>query len=254
MRKELLWTPHLLFERLHRLFYDKYKYKKLQKTPARNLHLAYFDSMELLESIEDKENIKTIYDIGACIGTWSLLAKAIFPNSKVYAFEALEKHVKELEQKINHVKEEIEVFNQALGKEEKTQIMYVQKNTDASSFLPISEEGLKEWSFLGETERIELHIKTLSSFIQENKLPSPDLIKIDVQGLELDILEGGRPFIQNAKWILMEVSFEELYKGQPIYTDVFNYMEKIGYKFYSLNKDTTVLNKLVQADILFKKK
>lgn len=254
MRKELLWTPHLLFERLHRLFYDKYKYKKLQKTPAKNLHLAYFDSMELLESIEDKDSIKTIYDIGACIGTWSLLAKAIFPHSKVYAFEALEKHVKELEHKVSHVKESITVFHQALGKEEKIQTMYLQKNTDASSFLPISEKGLKEWSFLGETERIELHVKTLSSIIQNNNLPLPDLIKIDVQGLELDILEGGLSFIQNAKWILMEVSFEELYEGQPVYNDVFNYMEKIGYTFYSLNKDTILLNKLVQADILFKKK
>ena len=254
MRKELLWTPHLLFERLHRLFYDKYKYKKLQKTPAKSLHLAYFDSMELLESIEDKDSIKTIYDIGACIGTWSLLAKAIFPHSNVYAFEALEKHIKELEQKISHVKEGIHVFHQALGKEEKIQTMYLQKNTDASSFLPISEKGLQEWSFLEETDRIELQIKTLSSIIQNNNLPLPDLIKIDVQGLELDILEGGLPFIQNAKWILMEVSFEELYEGQPIYTDVLNYMEKIGYKFYALNKDTTLLNKLVQADILFKKK
>jgi len=49
------------------LFYDKHKYKKLQNTPAKNLHLAYFDFMELLESIEDKESVKTIYDIGACI-------------------------------------------------------------------------------------------------------------------------------------------------------------------------------------------
>jgi len=254
MRKELLWTPHLLFERLHKLFYDKYKYKKLQKTPAKNLHLAYFDSMELLESIENKQDIKTIYDIGACIGTWSLLAKSVFPHSKIIAFEALAKHVKELHQKTKHIATELTVFNQALGKEENIQTMYLQKNTDASSFLPISAEGLKECSFLGETERIELHVQKLSSLIKDHNLPYPDLIKIDVQGLELDILEGGLPFIQHAKWILMEVSFEELYEGQPAYHEVFNYMEKIGYRFYSLNKDTTVLTKLIQTDILFKKK
>ena len=55
-------------------------------------HDDHIKSLEILEFVKDRypNGINTIFDISGNIGSWSLLAKTIFPNSEIHTFEPLE--------------------------------------------------------------------------------------------------------------------------------------------------------------------
>lgn len=61
-----------------------------------------------------------------------------------------------------------------------------------------------------------------------------DLIKLDVQGSELDILRGGRETLHQAIAVQAEVEFLPLYQGQPTAGDVFKFMENHGFYLHQL--------------------
>jgi hypothetical protein len=91
MRLELLYNPRLLCERLAIASIRSRRLAKLSNTPARGLSLGHVDSLEFLE-LARPLGIHSIYDIGANVGSWTLLAKSIIPNAAIEAFEPLPKH------------------------------------------------------------------------------------------------------------------------------------------------------------------
>src|ERR1035441_7294981 len=91
MRPELLYNLRLVCERLATESVRRRRLARLRNTPARNLSLGHIDSLELLEIIQPA-GISVIYDIGANVGTWTLLAKSIITGARVEAFEPLESH------------------------------------------------------------------------------------------------------------------------------------------------------------------
>ncbi len=60
-----------------------------------------------------------------------------------------------------------------------------------------------------------------------------DLIKIDVQGAELDVFQGAARALSTALMIITEVEFVELYVGQPLFGDVDGFLRKNGYQFHT---------------------
>ncbi len=58
-----------------------------------------------------------------------------------------------------------------------------------------------------------------------------DVIKLDVQGAELDVLHGSTNCLDHALAIDIEVEFCELYKGQPLFDQVFSFLRKTGHEF-----------------------
>ena len=79
-------------ERLARLAARRRRLGRLKGTVAEQLKVGHIDSLELLELLRRKAPT-VIYDIGANVGTWTLLAKAIFPAAEIHAFEPLPRHV-----------------------------------------------------------------------------------------------------------------------------------------------------------------
>jgi len=91
MRRELLFDPLLLLERIGEICAQKRRLRKLQKTPARSLNRYHIDSLELLELLKSPKPI-VVFDVGANVGTWTVLAKSIHPTCEVHAFEPIEQH------------------------------------------------------------------------------------------------------------------------------------------------------------------
>jgi FkbM family methyltransferase len=59
-----------------------------------------------------------------------------------------------------------------------------------------------------------------------------DLLKLDVQGAELDVLRGGEELLRSVTLIFTEVEFVSLYKGQPLFAEVDAYLRSQGFQFH----------------------
>ena len=107
----------------------------------------------------------------------------------------------------------------------------------------------------------EVEIITSSTLeIQLSKLnfnSSNNIIKLDVQGSEIDILKGLGAKISFFEIIILETSVKEYNKGSPLFIDVVNYMNKTNYTLYDIFDLKRLGNYgsfLVQFDAIFVKK
>jgi len=85
--------------------------------------------------------------------------------------------------------------------------------------------------------------------------PHPFLLKLDVQGAELDVLLGAEEILQGAEYILLEVSFFPFFTGGPLFQDILSFMRSRGLVVYDIFdlQYRPLDNALSQADIVFVK-
>ncbi|MEO5337145.1 MAG: FkbM family methyltransferase [Magnetospirillum sp. WYHS-4] len=65
-------------------------------------------------------------------------------------------------------------------------------------------------------------------------LAPPDLMKLDVQGAELLVLQHGKRTLASAAVVEIEVEFLPLYRGQPLFDEVFTFMREQGFVLHKL--------------------
>ena len=132
-------------------------------------------------------------------------------------------------------------------------MIYVSRRPDASSLLPIAKQSeifpgteLKE-------ERI-IPIARLTKYLSSEDVKSPALLKIDVQGYELEVLKGCDPLLSLFRFVYVEASFIELYQGQALAGEVILYLVHRNFRLSGVyNQVTDSTRRPVQADFLFKK-
>jgi FkbM family methyltransferase len=220
----------------------------LQDTVAKELHLHDISSLELLE-LAISENINVIYDIGAHVGTWTLLAKAIFPSARVHAFEPLAEHQDGFRKQFPD-SSDVTLHPVALGSANTNALFHVTNASSSSSVLPLADACRLHFG-LREVERVSIHLHRLDDYRTAHQLSLPDMIKLDVQGYELEALKGGLQCLKSARAVLMEVSFVEFYRGQPLFEDVVCFMADHGFRLHAVSVTTPVGKPLVQTDVLF---
>ncbi len=145
--------------------------------------------------------------------------------------------------------------------------MNILKQTETSS---LYEANLNFLSFFPESDRFETVKKekfkavTIKNMVSSNQIKNIDFIKLDTQGSELDILKGGENFLhQNLIGLQVEVEFEKMYKKQPLFYDVDNFVQNnIGLSIWDLdlryfkyregvNKQTNSKGRLIYANALY---
>lgn len=248
MRPSLFYNPRLLCERLAIASQRLRRFAKLKYTPAARLKLGHIDSLELLELVRPL-GVGVIYDIGANIGTWTLLAKAILPAATIEAFEPLELHCQRFEGCMADMAQ-VSLHHIALGAENGEAVVKVTEFSDASSLLTLSERSKDEQGMREQrTERVPLF--RLDDYILQKNLLPPELIKLDVQGFELEVFKGATHALATAKAIITEVSFVEFYTKQCLFHDIVGFLASEGFHLcaFGVNTPTGALAK--QTDVLF---
>lgn len=76
---------------------------------------------------------------------------------------------------------------------------------------------------------IPVQVRRLDDVVQINQVPPPDFLSIDVQGTELDVLVGCGVLLDTVVGVQVEVEFEELYIGQPLFSEVHDFMRRAGF-------------------------
>jgi len=248
MRWALLYKPALALERLVYHNRQRKRRRQLKDTPAEHLRIGEIDSLELLQAAR-LLGIETIYDIGANVGSWTLLAKAIIPAATIEAFEPLPQHNASFRTNLLGV-ENVSLHSIGLGPANGTGLIRVANFSDASSFLPNTETNRDHFG-IDEVEQLSVLVRRLDDYRDEHGLPYPDLIKLDVQGYELEVLKGGTQCLRNAKAVLIEVSFAEYYRGQCFFHDVVSFMANAGLFIGLFGVNTPTGSVLRQTDVLF---
>jgi FkbM family methyltransferase len=249
MRSALLYNPRLLCERLATESIRRRRSARLRGTPADRLSPDHIDSLELLELLRDQD-ISVIYDIGANVGTWTLLAKAIFPDAKIHAFEPIPRHQSAFRTNVAALAD-VSLHTVALGnREEQAQQLHVTDFSDASSLLPLAASGRAQWG-IREIECLPVTLCRLDDYRIRFGLPAPDLIKLDVQGYELEVLRGARTALTTAKAVIAEVSFVEFYEGQCLFEEFVGFVAGHGFRLKAVGVNTPLGQPLAQTDGLF---
>ena len=251
MRTQLLYDPLLLMERLGQSATQRLRLRKIRKTPASALKKDHIDSLELLELLRPLSP-KVIYDIGANIGTWTLLAKSVYPDAVIHGFEPLSGHLEKFQSAAAKLSG-VTMHQLCLGSVAGEAKLRVTDFSDASSLLPLSHEGKKQWN-LQETRHETVRVERLDSWVAEKALPFADLLKLDVQGFELEVLKGAETCLENAKAVLTEVSFREFYQSQCLFHEVVAFMAQRGFWLSSIGHGPVPGHALLQSDALFVKK
>jgi FkbM family methyltransferase len=248
MRLELLYNPRLLCERLAIESGRRRRFAALKGTQAATLALGHIDTLELVE-LARQAGISVIYDIGANIGTWSLLAKSIIPSARIHAFEPLAKHQAKFLRTFAD-REDVTLHPIAVGSDNATETFHVTDFSDASSLLQPNEAS---WSQFGvrEVQQFPLQVFRLDDYRRDKQLSWPELIKLDIQGFELEALRGGPECLTSAKAIITEVSFIEYYEGQCLFHDLVTYLAQFGLFMRAFGINTPTGSPVGQTDVLF---
>jgi FkbM family methyltransferase len=81
----------------------------------------------------------------------------------------------------------------------------------------------------------EIKTTTLDLWAAQNKISIIDYIKLDTQGSELEILKGGLDTLKTVRCLEIEVEFNPIYLGQPVFSDVDNFLRSQGFVLWKLS-------------------
>jgi FkbM family methyltransferase len=169
---------------------------------------------------------KVIYDIGACVLHWTNEAERIWPNTEFVAFEAM--NSAEFLYKERGLKYHVGVLSNESGKE----VEFYQNDWHPggnSYYRENPEVNPEAPKYFNEQHKRTLKTVTLDAVVNLKKMPLPDMIKMDVQGAELDILKGAEETLKTARHVILELQRIEYNKGAPLKDTVIEYMDRLGF-------------------------
>jgi FkbM family methyltransferase len=193
-------------------------------------------------------NIRTVIDIGAHSGEFARMIKQVLPDAAVYSFEPLKDEFRLLAQN-----PACTAFNCALGDRNGSIEIHRSAYSQSSSILPMATLHKEAFPDSANHTAETVEIKRLDDALIGFSLQPEILIKIDVQGYEDKVIAGGEQLIDKTKAIIVEVSFRELYEGQPLFDRVFELLSRKHFQY--MGNLYQLLNPLdgapLQADALF---
>ena len=212
------------------------------------------DALKNLLFIKEKLKFipKDIIDVGAADGQWSKAAHYLFPDSMIYLFEPIPESYENLKNIFKN-ENKLKIYNCALDNKSGDADFHLNDFKYSSSILEMTEKQKSDFPITQNDRIIKIKSYRFDS-LEEIDLSKKVLMKIDVQGLELRVLEGFGKKIENPDIIILEMNLENYYKSQPNYAEIFSFMYKQNFeKFMQLNKYTSENGNIQYCDILFYK-
>jgi len=191
-------------------------------------HSAVGDMSTLLSDLYERNfRPASIIDIGANNGAWSRMAKKFFKDSDFYMIEPLTEMEESLAEFCKN-NPGSKYFICGAGKQEETLYLTVGgENLTGSNFVFGENEFLKK-----ESKQRPVQIKTMDSLIENGEINPPEFVKMDIQGFELEALNGGQKLFDKADVFILETNCFEFMKGVPLVHEVVLYFAERDFVIY----------------------
>ncbi len=170
-------------------------------------------------------------DIGANVGQFAQVLRAVVPAASIYSFEPLPDCFARLQRRMAGAPK-FTAFNLGVG--ERAGRLTIERNdfTPSSSFLRMAGTHQSAFPYTRTTRAVEVAVERLDDIARRLDLPDPLLVKIDVQGYEDRVLRGGEATLRRARAIFIEASFETLYEGQVLFDSLYRQLVAWGFVFH----------------------
>ena len=195
---------------------------------------------------------KTVIDVGANVGQFSVASNKLFTDAVVYPIEPDPQVAVKLRKNIGMPTSE-NILISAIGDYVGKASFQVNRDSQVSSLLHLGADRLECFPNSTVAQEISVPITTLDVLFQSMILIEPVLLKIDVQGFEDRVISGATEFLKRVQWVIIEVSFASLYEGERDFESIINLMKEHNFFFIRpLNFHISPKSKeIIEMDALF---
>lgn len=184
-----------------------------------------------------------VYDIGAHDGLFTRKLRGMLPIAEIHQFEGSPKKKQKVrEGPWHHV---------VLGAKDNEPVKFYYDGGTGDTYMPETKRFMKS-NYIIKT----VYTQRLDTYCKKHRIPSPDFIKIDVQGAELDVLRGCDEILSKCRLIHCEIPAEgiEFNQGSPTQEEYLQFFNDTGFIYKGKIKDHYRDRKLIiQHDYFFSK-
>jgi FkbM family methyltransferase len=196
-------------------------------------------------------DFRTVVDVGANSGQFALVARRRFPDAKLVCLEPLARPRERLERVLDGAGE-VQIMSVVAAAEDGEAEFVVSCADDSSSLLPMTALQVRTFPGTGEASRVTVRTVRLDGVIVPDRIARPALLKIDVQGSELEVLRGASGLLHAIDEVLVECSFVELYRGQALAAEIIDFLHGSGFAIEAVCSPVAdSRGRVLQADFLF---
>jgi FkbM family methyltransferase len=166
-----------------------------------------------------------IIDVGAFRGEWTRFIQEIYPTASILMIEPQRESEPILGEMVRSSNGRIRYRCALLGPAARPDVPFFEMGNGSSVFPEQSP-----------FPRVEVHhaMTTLDDVAREAAIPPAALLKLDVQGSEIEILCGGTTTLAQAEVVLLEVSLIGINRGAPLLDSVVAFMKSRGFVAYDI--------------------
>lgn len=183
----------------------------------------------------------TVIDGGANRGQFARAASETYPDAQIISFEAIPEFADALRRNLAD-RPQVKVMQSALGSQEGTIDFYARRRKTTRA---ARDKG-------GDVGPLEVPICRLDNALQQIILRPPVLLKLDLQGFEIEALHGAADALSRVDYLVIETSFVPMYAGEPDFVELLDHMREAGFSFLRpLEFSRDAAGAVVQMNALF---
>lgn len=172
---------------------------------------------------------RCIFDCGASVGQWSYKVSRLFPGAQIVAIEPNSMVIEKAREQLKSVRPEVILEQCAIGATPGTAFLNIWDNEHTK----MSGSSLKDHVQGKPRSKLEVRLETLDTICQRHGVV-PDLVKLDLQGGELDALQGARQILQDTEVIISEFGCLSAYIDRTTPFDLMKVMYEYDYCLYDI--------------------
>jgi len=215
----------------------------LRRLRRRSPYLVSPKAMRHLQRMKEQDfSPGIVIDVGAAHGDWTRSCRRIFPDARFILLEPLLDYEEELAALANH--ERIEYIRAAAGRTKGDLPLLVPKDPGGSSFLPASRRGDSYFK-----RSVIVPVVPLASLDVPEET---SLLKLDVQGYELEVLAGAGRLLHQVEVIVAECSLYPFQQRIPLIHETIQHVVSLGFSLYDVADEMRwPSGMLAQMDLIF---